>query len=147
MRPPPLSLPPPNTSLPPAPSSSLAHRAPLLQHDALAHAAADAGRHAAADAGSCGSSRDEDWEDTDEGTAESALFFEELRFLSSDFVSCVMPLLFTAAAAAGETITAAWLGQEALLAYAGATMIQAPVTSIVGALVDACGMLSTAPRP
>jgi hypothetical protein len=139
MRPPPLSLPPPNASLPPAPSSSLAHRAPLLQHDALAHAAADAG--------SCDSSRDEDWEDTDEGTAESALFFEELRFLSSDFLSCVMPLLFTAAAAAGETISAAWLGQEALLAYAGATMIQAPVTSIVGALVDACGMLSTAPRP
>jgi hypothetical protein len=118
---------------------SLAQRAPLLQHDALAHAVADAG--------SCGSSRDGDWEDTDEGTAEHVLFFEELRFLSSDFMTCAMPLLFTAAAAAGETISAAWLGPEALLAYAGATLIQAPVTSIVGALVDACGMLSIAPHP
>ena len=96
---------------------------------------------------SCGSSRDGDWDDTDEGTPQHVLFFEELRSLASACASCVMPLLSTAAAAAGETITAAWLGPHALLAYAGATFIQAPVTSIVGAMVDACGMLSASPCP
>ncbi len=120
--------------MPPPPSSSppLNPSAPLLHHDALAHAGGDAG--------SCGSC---DWDDTDEGTELHVLFFEELRLMSSAFVSCLMPLLSTAATAAGETITAAWLGPEALLAYAGATLIQAPVTSIVGAMADACGMLST----
>jgi hypothetical protein len=124
MRPPPASSPP----------HSLA-RAPLLQQDALAHAGGDAGSY--------GSS---DWDDTDEGTEQHVLFLEELRLLFSSYVSCVLPLLSTAASAAGETITAAWLGPDALLTYAGATLIQAPVTSIVGAMADACGMLSaTAP--
>jgi hypothetical protein len=105
-----------------------------MHHDALAQTGADGG--------SCSSSRDEEWDDTDEGTAPLVLFAEELRGLPFAFASCALPLVLSSAAAAGETIIAAWLGPQALLAYAAATFIQAPVTSIVGAMVDACGMLS-----
>jgi hypothetical protein len=138
MRPPPLFLPPPADTNAAAASHLHDTHAPLLQHDVLALSGANSG--------SCGSSRDGDWDDTDEGTASHVLFFEELRFLPSAFASCALPLFFSSAAAAGETIIAAWLGPQALLAYAAASFIQAPVTSIVGAMVDACGMLSTAPK-
>lgn len=135
MRPPPLFLPPSGDSNAAKPSHHQDANAPLLNHDALAQTGADSG--------SCGSSRDGDWDDTDEGTAQHDLFFQELRALPSVFASCALPLLLSSAAAVGETIIAAWLGPQALLAYAAATFIQAPITSIAGAMVDACGMLST----
>lgn len=137
MRPPPLFLPPSGDSNAAKPSHHQDANAPLLNHDALAQTGADSG--------SCGSSRDGDWDDTDEGTAQHDLFFQELRALPSVFASCALPLLLSSAAAVGETIIAAWLGPQALLAYAAATFIQAPITSIAGAMVDACGMLSVAP--
>jgi hypothetical protein len=108
-----------------------------LQHDSLKVSGVSA---------SSDSSKDEDWDDTDEGTAEGELFFQEFRFLSISFVSCAFPLLLSAASAAAETLTATWLGPRELLIYAGVTLLQAPVTSIIGAMVDACGMLSNDPH-